>query len=760
MKLSFRLIPVLAIAITLVTFIVARNQVRSEKRGLRADLERRAQILTESLQETVEPIVQSGATGRLRRVVERFGNREHLVGVAVYAADGIELAMSPRLGAALKVPPDVFARSKQQDGAAESYESIGDLMMYVYAVPLHRDSEIAGILILFHDASYIEAQSSQIWRETLWHVVIQILLIMLITFFAIRWTIDGPITRVAEWMKDLRNGKAAPFPYRITEGFLGPLSREAAALAQKLAEARAAATEEAQLREARDSLWTPTRLRANIQKRLEGSSLFVISNREPYEHVYGRNGIEVRVPASGLVTALEPILCACDGTWIAHGSANADRQTVDAKDHVRVPPDHPHYTLRRVWLTKEDEEGYYFGFANEGIWPLCHIAHTRPVFRAADWERYKSVNEKFAKTVLDEIEGTERPFVLIQDYHFALLPSMIKAKRPDARVAIFWHIPWPNAEAFRICPWERELLEGLLGADLVSFHVQAHCNNFLNTVDQSLQTRIEWDRFTVNRNDRLTLVRPHPISVALPERGDAVEEMTPEQIRSNIRVQLGTDVLFLGVGVDRIDYTKGLLERFRGIECFLDKYPNYREQFTFVQFGAPSRTSIKRYQDLVSEVQAEADRINRRLQTETWKPIVLLSRHHSHREIEPFYKAADFCLVTSLHDGMNLVAKEFVLARDDQDGVLILSQFTGASHELKDALLINPYDTTQTAEMIRRALEMPPEERHARMQRMHKVVREHNVYRWAAELISELSEIRLESPQVVETRNHSLTGRV
>jgi trehalose 6-phosphate synthase len=330
---------------------------------------------------------------------------------------------------------------------------------------------------------------------------------------------------------------------------------------------------------------------------------------------------------------------------------------------------------------------------------------------------------------------------------------MIKARRPDARVMIFWHIPWPNPEAFRICPWERDLLEGLLGADLVSFHIQAHCNNFLETVDQSLQSRIEWDRFTVNRNDRLTLVRPHPISVALPERrADAGDERTPEQNRSEILYRLGTNVLFLGVGVDRIDYTKGLLERFRGIECFLDKYPNYREQFTFVQFGAPSRTSIKRYQDLFSEVQVEVNRINGRLQTETWQPIELLSRHHSHSEIEPFYKAADFCLVTSLHDGMNLVAKEFVAARDDQDGVLILSQFTGASHELKDALLINPYDTAQTAETIRRALEMPLEERHLRMQRMREVVREHNVYRWAAELISELSEIRLESPEVLEKR--------
>jgi trehalose-6-phosphate synthase len=753
MKLSLRLIPILAIAITLVTFVVARNQVRSEKRGLRADLERRAEILAESLQETVEPVLQRGATSQLRRIVERFGNREHLVGIAIYDDDGKTLAMSSKLDSYVQDPPAVFTRSQEQNAGVGTYEPIGQLTMYVYAVPLHRDSEIAGVLVLFHDATYIEAQSSGIWRDALWHVVVQVLLIMLITFFVIRWTIIGPITRVAHWMKDLRNGKVAPFPHRIAEGFLGPLSTEAATLAQKLTEARAAAKEEARLREAGDSLWTADRLRANIQKRLNGRSLFVVSNREPYEHVLSNGGIETRVPASGLVTALEPILCACDGTWIAHGAADADRETVDAKDRLRVPPDHPHYTLRRVWLTKEEEEGYYLGFANEGIWPLCHIAHTRPVFRAGDWEHYQRVNEKFAQAVLEEIEGADRPFVLIQDYHFALLPSLIKAKRPDARVAIFWHIPWPNAEAFRICPWERELLDGLLGADLVSFHIQAHCNNFFETVDQSLQSRIEWDRFTVDRNHHLTLVRPHPISVALPECGqDAGAQMTPAQNRSEILARLGPEILFLGVGVDRIDYTKGLLERFRGIECFLDKFPHYREQFTFVQFGAPSRTSIKRYQDFVAEVEAEADRINRRLQTETWKPIVLYSRHHSHWEIEPFYKAADLCLVTSLHDGMNLVAKEFVAAREDQDGVLILSQFTGASHELTDTLLVNPYDITQMAEMIRRALEMPSEERHARMQRMRRVVREHNVYRWAAELISELSEIRIESQEMAETR--------
>jgi trehalose-6-phosphate synthase len=752
MKLSLRLIPILVIASSVVTFTVARNQVNSAKQGLRADLERRAEILAESLQMTVEPVLQRGSVSELGQLVDRFGNREHLAGVAIYDIDGSVTAASYKVDSYAKTAPAIIAKSKEENRGIGTYEKIGQSTMYLYALPLHRDSRVTGELVLFHDATYIEAQSMQIWRSALWHVVAQVFLIILITFFVIRWTIVGPIVKVAKWMKDLGHGKVVPFPFRSAESFLGPLSTEAAGLGQKLTVARAAAKEEAQLREEGDSLWTPERLRASVQKRLHGSSLFVVSNREPYEHVHSGNVIEARVPASGLVTALEPILCACDGTWIAHGSANADRETVDANDRLRVPPDHPHYTLRRLWLTKEEEDGYYLGFANEGIWPLCHNALTRPLFRAGDWEHYQRVNEKFAEAVLQEIEQAEEPFVLIQDYHFALLPRLIKSRRPDARVAIFWHIPWPNPEAFAICPWQRELLDGLLGADLVSFHIQAHCNNFIDTVDQSLECRIERDRFTVNRNEHFTLVRPHPISVALPELKEDLG-VTSQQNRSNILAQLGAETLFLGVGVDRMDYTKGILERFQAIESFLDKCPHYREQFTFVEFGSPSRTSIKRYQDFVTEVESEADRINRRLQTANWKPIVLFNQYHSHQEIEPYYKAADFCLVTSLHDGMNLVAKEFVAAREDQDGVLILSRFTGASRELPDALLVNPYDIDQMAEMIRRALEMPSEERQARMQRMRRVVREHNVYRWAAELISELSEIRLDTSEMTEIRS-------
>jgi trehalose 6-phosphate synthase len=465
----------------------------------------------------------------------------------------------------------------------------------------------------------------------------------------------------------------------------------------------------------------------------------------------------VIVPPSGLVTAIEPVLDACDGTWIAHGSGNADAEVVDTHDRLRVPPDDPRYTLRRVWLTKEEEEGYYYGFANEGLWPLCHIAHTRPLFRAADWQYYQEVNRKFMTAVLEEIENVAKPVVLVQDYHFALLPRMIKEKRPDARVAIFWHIPWPNPEAFGICPWQRQLVDGLLGADLIGFHIQSHCNNFLETVDRVVESRVDWEHFSALRQDHRTLVRPFPISVAFTDDDAAGNNDTgfdyPE--RSALLRSLGAEAMFMGIGVDRVDYTKGILERFLAIERFLEKFPSYQGKFTFVQIGAPSRTHIKRYHDLLAEVEAEAERINWRFQGGKWKPIVFLKRQHSHQEIEPYYRAADLCLVTSLHDGMNLVAKEFLAARRDERGVLILSQFTGAARELRDALLVNPYDIDQTAEAIRAALEMEPEEKQLRMHRMRKYIREHNIYQWAGNLITELVELRLDAHEEVREKSRT-----
>jgi trehalose 6-phosphate synthase len=524
-----------------------------------------------------------------------------------------------------------------------------------------------------------------------------------------------------------------------------PLAREVATMAESLNTARTAAEREARLRDSGESIWTAERLAVHVRSRLADGRLFVVSNREPYTHVQKGKSIEVNVPASGLVTALEPVLCACGGTWVAHGSGDADTETVDANDRLLVPPDDPHYTLRRVWLSKEEEEGYYYGFANEGLWPLCHIAHTRPLFRASDWNHYQEVNAKFAKALLEEMEGVSNPVVLVQDYHFALLPRMIKERRPDARLAIFWHIPWPNPEAFGICPWQKELIDGLLGADLIGFHIQAHCSNFLQTVDRIVESRIDWDHSTVQRLDHGTTVHPFAISVNSADPQTKLLRESAYEERASLLKSLGVRAALMGVGVDRLDYTKGILERFLAIERFLEKYPRYQGVFTFVQIGAPSRTHIKRYHDLQAEIEAEAERINWRFRSEQWKPIVLMERQHSHKEIEPYYRAADLCLVTSLHDGMNLVAKEFVATRQDERGVLILSCFTGAARELRDALQVNPYDIDQTAEAIRTALEMNAEEKQQRMQRMRKTVREQNVYRWAASLIGEVCDVRLES---------------
>lgn len=741
-RLSLRLILFLVVGITLVTFLVARNQVRSEKRGLRADLERRAEILAESLQEIVEPAIERGSREELRHIVERFGNRERLEGVVVYNESGNVMAESSGLRIRFDLPsaPKSIADGHQDD--LSEFLKINGKEVHAYYLPLHKRGEIAGVLAIFHDASYIEAQSNRIWRETLWHVVAEVLLIVLVTVLIIRWTVLLPISRMAQWMHELRIGRTRTRPQFPQEDFLAPFSQEVMNLTRSLAEARAAAEEEARLRETGVSIWTAERLRASVLSKPLGP-LFVVSNREPYVHVKRGKEIAALVPASGLVTALEPILRTCDGVWVAHGSGNADREVVDNHDRIRVPPDDPEYTLRRVWLTPEEEEGYYYGFSNEGLWPLCHIAHMRPIFRSSDWRIYQEANRKFAEAVLEEMAGAESPLLLVQDYHFALLPRMVKESRRDARVAIFWHIPWPNPEAFGICPWQKELLGGILGADLAGFHTQAHCNNFLESVDAALESRIEWERFAVKRHGHTTSVRPFPISVEFRDPAADLEfHKSSYDVRSAILKDLGIQASFLGVGVDRIDYTKGIIERFRGIERFLEVYPSYCGNFTFIQIGAPSRTRIQRYQDLVTEVELEAARINHRFQTKLWRPIALLSHHHEHKEILPFYRAADVCMVTSLHDGMNLVAKEYVAARYDEEGALILSQFTGASRELRDALIVNPYDTEQLSDAIHTALEMDPQERHMRMQRMRRIVKDHNVYGWAGSLISTLSEIR------------------
>jgi trehalose 6-phosphate synthase len=748
MRLRLRLIVSLVVAVTIVSVAFAFYQVQAEDRSRKNELERRAQVLAESLQETVEPLLAKGAQDSLQRIVERFGNRERLDGIAIYDKQAHPVVMTPNLAARLGPELPAVAKTLMDGHNSSLFFQAGKDSVHVYAVPVHHDGQLWALAV-FHDASDIHGQDMAIWRSTFKHVLVQMLLISAITLLIVRWSMERPIARMAQWLKALRIGEPMANPDFAVEDVLQPITREVTNLATSLRIARASAEEEARLREAADSLWTAERLRVFQQATLEDSRLFVVSNREPYEHVYSNGAVEVRVPASGLVTAMEPILRACAGTWIAQGAGDADHETVDANDRLRVPPEEPQYMLRRVWLSREEEERYYYGFANEGLWPLCHIAHTRPIFRAEDWEAYREVNAKFAGAVLEEMKGSENPIVLVQDYHFALLPRLIKEKRPDARVAIFWHIPWPNPESFGICPWRRELLEGLLGADLIGFHIQSHCNNFLETIDRTLESRIEWERFAVNKGGHFTLVRPFPISVDFKET-QAAEHKEIRVERDALLKQLGVEADLLGIGVDRLDYTKGIPERFRGIERFLEKYASYNGRFTFVQIGAPSRTHIDRYQDLNVEVEREAERINRRFQSKHWKPIVFLKRHHNHSEIEPYYRLSDLCLVTSLHDGMNLVAKEYVAARDDNGGSLILSCFTGASRELQDALIVNPYDTEELADAIHRAVAMDPRERRERMRRMRRTVKQHNIYRWAANLIAAVSEIRVELPEGVK----------
>ncbi|MGP0020731.1 MAG: trehalose-6-phosphate synthase [Candidatus Sulfotelmatobacter sp.] len=756
--LTFRLTISLIVGITLISLFSSYYEVRSQKRALRRDLEHRAEVLGESLADKVETYLKRGSRKELETIVTRFGEREHLAGVAVYNPQGGSMAITPGLAQRLTSEPAAVQQAATNGQSAGQYLRMGEASFYIYAVPLHQEDAVVGELAIVHDASYINAQSRKVWRDTFLRVLALVLLITVTTLVIVRWSIAGPIARAAQWMHALRTGKITSRPAAPDLDMFRPLAHEMANFAASLAAARSAAEKEAQLRQTADAFWTAERLSVHLRSKLGESRLFVVANREPYIHKHQGKSVEAIVPASGLVTALEPVLRACDGTWVAHGSGDADRETVDKHDRLRVPPDDPRYTLRRVWLSKEEEEGYYYGFSNEGLWPLCHIAHTRPVFRSSDWEHYERANRRFADAVLKEMEGMEHPVLLAQDYHFALLPRMIKKARPDARVAIFWHIPWPNPEAFGICPWQRELVDGLLGADLIGFHIQSHCTNFLQTVDRALESRIDWEHFTVNREEHRTVVKPFPISVEFPENpepGEATESIYEERVA--VLQELGIEAVFLGVGVDRVDYTKGILERFLAIERLMEKHPTYREKFTFLQIGAPSRTHIKRYHDLLVEVESEADRINWRFQTGKWKPIVFMKRQHSHQEIQRFYRIADLCLVTSLHDGMNLVAKEFVAARQDEQGVLILSRFTGAARELPDALLVNPYDIEQMAEAIRSALEMDIEERKTRMQHMRKVVREHNIFRWASTLIAELCEVRLDEPA---NRTEPQAGRV
>ncbi|MCU0911577.1 MAG: trehalose-6-phosphate synthase, partial [Rhodobacteraceae bacterium] len=483
--------------------------------------------------------------------------------------------------------------------------------------------------------------------------------------------------------------------------------------------------------------WTVARLRALIDGELAGADVILVSNREPYVHSAGRSGITCAVPAGGLVSALEPIARGCGGTWIAHGSGSADRETVDDGDRIALPPVNPSYTLRRVWLSPEEVRGYYLGFANESLWPLCHNAYVRPVFREEDWFHYRTVNERFADAVVQEARS-DAPLVIVQDYHFALLPRMIRDRLPNATIASFWHIPWPNAEVFGICPYAAELLDGMLGADLIGFQVPLFRINFAECVERTLESRINREDWSVLYGGEESRVRTYPISIEWPDGADR-DRAPEESIRAAFPMQPDAR-LILAVG--RLDYTKGIPEILQAFEMLLDRHPELQGKVHLYHVAAPSRGEVSAYRSLHRECLRLVAAINARFGSDEYRPILFVDRHADRAELGQCYREADVCVVPSLHDGMNLVAKEFVAQRRNEDGVLILSRFAGAIHELPEALRINPFDAAGMAEAMKAALDMPPAEQAERMRRMRETVRTRNIYRWAGKLLEDAAQVR------------------
>jgi trehalose 6-phosphate synthase len=496
-------------------------------------------------------------------------------------------------------------------------------------------------------------------------------------------------------------------------------------------------------------MWTKEGLLELIEARLRDYRFILVSNREPYVHRYSGRQIECVQPASGLAVALDPIMRACGGTWIAHGSGDADRTTVDNNDRVLVPPHDPRFTLRRVWLNRRQEERYYYGLANQGLWPLCHIVFTRPTFRPEDWQTYREVNQLFARAVLEEA-GDSPTFVFIQDFHFALLPRMLKERNANLIIAQFWHIPWPNPEVLRGFPWKEELLDGMLGNDLLGFHLRFHCQNFLDTVDRSIEAKVDRERQDITRAGKTTSVRPFPISIDFEEHNAMAQAETTEQEMERWRRALGLHADIVGIGIDRLDYTKGICERLRALDRFLTTYPQYQERLVFVQVGVPSRSRIPEYKSLEKEIEKLVSRINkkyRKWSSRSWRPIIFIKKHFPQHRLTALHRLAHFCVVSSLHDGMNLVAKEYVASRFDEDGVLILSDFAGSSRELTDAIVVNPFSEEEIVEAIRQALEMPLDERKKRMRKMRAVVAENNIYRWAGKIVSTLLKFEFTAPE-------------
>jgi trehalose 6-phosphate synthase len=725
MARPIRFVMALILGLAIVTIAASTIVVETASGWFEKDVRLRAELAVSGTRQAFLEHLDARDAASLRKLLDAITHDERILAAAACDADGSALASTSEYPAEFSCSALVAGMGDAQSGGSTwtkvKRSSAGDV--HVSAVPLRDGDRVLGFAALVHDLGFAARRESSTRTFLLVAFAFLAVAASAVTMIAARISWRG-------WSAELRRflrGDAHRPEFQ-------PILRDVRELVDRLVAEKEGDRE--------GGAWTADRLKQTLRRHLHGEQVVVLANREPYMHERGPDGaIRVIHPASGLVTALEPVLRACSGVWVAHGSGSADRATADAHGRVRVPPGEESFAIRRVWLSQEDERGYYFGFSNEGLWPLCHIADVRPTFRADDWDRYRAVNEVFARAVCDEVDS-EDPIILVQDYHFALAPRLIRERLPRATIIAFWHIPWPNSERFGICPWREELLDGMLGASIMGFHTQFHCNNFLDSVDRFLEARIDREQSAVVQQGRPTFVRAYPISIEWPTRGSA--DVGPsEECRASVRGELGlpADAL-IGLGVDRLDYTKGVEERFAAVERLLEVRSELRGRFTFVQVAAQSRTAIEKYRQLNEAVEQLAARINARFASGSYRPIVLLREHHESAAIVRFYRAAEVCYVSSLHDGMNLVAKEFVAARDDERGVLVLSQFTGAARELTEALIVNPYDIDEASAALATALSMAPEEQRDRMRSMRAFVSEFNVYRWAGRMLADAARLR------------------
>jgi trehalose 6-phosphate synthase len=731
MKNTLRFLLVWLVALSVLVAIAWFGVMRTTRGWFERDVALRAELAVSGARRALIADLERKDARGLRNLLSDIARDDRILAVALCSPQLKQVAATPDFPKALpcnEVAGHLAPAGERPDGQWTPWRWTTELPggeVHVSAIPLAEGSQSFGFIVLIHDLSFATRRehSTQLFLFGAFFVLAVLASVVTLVSSRLLWRgWSAALRRFAQGDGDTRRPEFAPL-LKDMRDLLDRLARE----------------EQADLH---GGFWNPQRLKLTLRRYLHGERLVVLANREPYIHDRGVDGtVRVLHPASGLVSALEPVMRACSGVWVAHGSGTADRETVDARDHVRVPPGEESYVIRRIWLKPEEEQGYYYGFSNEGLWPLCHVAHTRPTFRAADWQCYQEVNRRFAEAVCQEVD-TDDPVILVQDYHFALAPRLLRERLPRATILTFWHIPWPNPEQISICPWHVKLIEGLLGSSILGFHTQFHCNNFFEAADRFLESRLDREDFAVVQKAHRTLVRSYPISVEWPSHWAAATPPAPECRAALLRELHLPESGRIGVGVDRLDYTKGIEERFRAIERLLEREPEWRGRFTFLQIASPSRTLIERYGELNTSVEQLARDINARFATGDWRPIELRRQHTEPPDVFRLYRAADVCYVSSLHDGMNLVAKEFLAARDDERGVLILSKFTGASRELTEALIVNPYDIEEASAALSAALRMPPDEQAARVRAMRRLVAEFNVYRWAGRMLIDASRLR------------------